>query len=240
MTESGSRGIGTKSRCLSHSSGLPRLVGHPRRPRPRSRPHGVRCLPPLAEGRSERHTTGTRLVQRLPQGLGMDTKTPPSSPYGAGRTSLSCVRRFSPWLRAMLSMRRLAASLRPPALVSPTRSWCRCAAPPRECRACTLTCLLVVCAALLRVHSRRWQSLLLPRLRSVRRLRSTWYDQSRASCPCTPRSPTGARGGAPCCASTRATSRRCGRRGPGLGQPGIRTLVLFAHSCYECANAGLS
>ena len=49
-----------------------------------------------------------------------------------------CVRRFPPWLRAML--RRLAASLRPPPLVSPTRSWCRCAAPPRpECRGCTLT-----------------------------------------------------------------------------------------------------
>ena len=121
-------------------------------------------------------------------------------------------------LRRML---RLAASLRPPPLVSPTRSWCRCAAPPRpECRGCTLTCLLVVCAALLRVHSR--QSLPLPRLRSVRRLRSTWYDQSRASCPCTQRSPTGARGGAPCCASTRATSRRCGRRGPASHKP-LRT-----------------
>ena len=35
LTKSGSRGIGTNSRCLGYSDGPPRLVGHPRRPRPR-------------------------------------------------------------------------------------------------------------------------------------------------------------------------------------------------------------
>ena len=35
MTKSGSRGMGTNSRCPSHSGGPPRRVGHPRRPRPR-------------------------------------------------------------------------------------------------------------------------------------------------------------------------------------------------------------
>ena len=68
MTKSGSRGTGTNSRRPSHSGGPPRLVGHPRRPRPRSRPHGVCWLPPLAEGRSERHTTAARSVQSPPQG----------------------------------------------------------------------------------------------------------------------------------------------------------------------------
>ena len=68
LAKSGSRGIGTNSRGPSHSGGPPRLVGHPRRPRPRSRPHGVRWLPPLAEGRSERHTTAARSVQSPPQG----------------------------------------------------------------------------------------------------------------------------------------------------------------------------
>ena len=68
MPNSGSWGIGTNSRCPSHSGRPPRLVGHPRRPRPRSRPHSVRWLPPLAEGQPERHTTAPRSVQSPPQG----------------------------------------------------------------------------------------------------------------------------------------------------------------------------